>query len=78
VVNLLEDMKKKLEAEAEKDEDVDEKMKCWCKVRSSGVGWGQDVLVKGYPFAHLSLPCLPSVFEIYHRRRSRPRLSSLA
>lgn len=31
VVNLLEDMKKKLEAEAEKDEDVDEKMKCWCK-----------------------------------------------
>ena len=33
VVNLLEDMKKKLEEEAEKDEDVDEKMKCWCKVR---------------------------------------------
>jgi len=31
VVNLLEDMKKKLEEEAEKDEDVDEKMKCWCK-----------------------------------------------
>ena len=32
MVNLLEDMKKKLEEEAEKDEDVDEKMKCWCKV----------------------------------------------
>jgi len=31
VVNLLEDMKKKLEEEAEKDEDVEEKMKCWCK-----------------------------------------------
>ena len=38
MVNLLEDMKKKLEEEAEKDEDVDEKMKCWCKVR-----WGNQV-----------------------------------
>ena len=31
MVNLLQDLQKKLEVEAEKDEEVDKKMKCWCK-----------------------------------------------